>query len=112
MQLEKSFLNSTKVEQALNALRTTPGSSELDLRQTIEQYATSLTLGEAPPNDIPQDLQPYIDKIVLHAYKITDRDVQHLKDVGYSEDFIYEVTLCASVATSLARIEQGLKPLG
>ena len=57
------------------------------------------------------DLQGYVDKVTLHAYKVTDKDMQQLKETGYTEDVILEVTLCAGVGASLARLECGLLAL-
>ena len=51
------------------------------------------------------------NKVTLNAYKITDQDVQRLKEAGYSEDAIFEITLCASVGAGLTRLERGLMVL-
>jgi alkylhydroperoxidase family enzyme len=46
-----------------------------------------------------------------HAYRVTDADVQRLKDAGFSEDEIFEHTVSAAVAAGLERLEAGLQSL-
>ncbi len=100
-----------KIQKAVNALLTNQGSSSPELRQTVEAYAAELSGSEREASSPPADLQSYIDKVTLHAYKVTDKDVQQLKESGYSEDEILELTLCAGVGASLARLERGLLAL-
>jgi alkylhydroperoxidase family enzyme len=64
-----------------------------------------------PDRQAPPELAAYLDKVRRHAYKITDQDVQALKDDGYSEDAIFEHTVSAAVASGLERLEAGLKAL-
>jgi alkylhydroperoxidase family enzyme len=64
-----------------------------------------------PDRPAPFDFAPYLDKVRRHAYKVTDRDVQALKDAGHSEDEIFEQTVSAAVAAGLERLEAGLKAL-
>lgn len=52
-----------------------------------------------------------MDKVALHAYRITDDDVRALEAAGYSEDEVFEVTLCAALGAGLARFERGLAAL-
>ena len=47
----------------------------------------------------------------LHAYRVTDADIQSLKDAGYSEDEIFEHTVSAAVAAGFTRLEAGLAAL-
>jgi alkylhydroperoxidase family enzyme len=47
----------------------------------------------------------------LHAYKVSDRDVQELKDAGFREDEIFEHTVSAAVAAGLARRDAALDAL-
>ncbi len=46
-----------------------------------------------------------------HAYKVTDDDVTALGDVGFSEDQIFEATVCAAVGAGLVRLQKGLEAL-
>ena len=64
-----------------------------------------------PDRPAPPEFGPYLEKVRLHAYRVTDADVQALKDAGYSEDEIFEHTVSAAVAAGLARLEAGLAAL-
>ena len=100
-----------KVQKAVDALLTSPGACTPELRQAIEAYAASLCCGREEASEIVADLKDYIRKVSLHAYKTTDEDIQRLKEAGYSEDAIFEITLSASMGAGLARLEQGLRVL-
>jgi alkylhydroperoxidase family enzyme len=64
-----------------------------------------------PERPAPPELAPYLEKVRVHAYRITDADVQALKDAGFSEDEIFEHTVSAAVAAGLARRDAGLAAL-
>ena len=64
-----------------------------------------------PDRPVPPDLAAYVEKVRLHAYRITDEDVQALKDGGYSEDELFEHTVSAATAAGLERLDAGLKVL-
>jgi alkylhydroperoxidase family enzyme len=64
-----------------------------------------------PDRPAPADLAPYLEKVRLHAYKVTDRDVDELKAVGYTEDEIFEHTVSAATAAGLERLEAALETL-
>jgi alkylhydroperoxidase family enzyme len=64
-----------------------------------------------PERNAPPEFASYLEKVRLHAYKVTDGDVPALKDAGYSEDEIFEHTFSAAVAAGLERLEAGLGAL-
>lgn len=64
-----------------------------------------------PDRPAPADLAPYLEKVRLHAYKVTDRDVDELKAAGYTEDEIFEHTVSAATAAGLERLEAALGTL-
>jgi alkylhydroperoxidase family enzyme len=101
----------SKVQTAVNALLTQPAVCTPALRQAVEAYAARLGGGDRPAQELPLELVSYVKKVALYAYKVTDEDVQELKEAGYSEDMIFEITLCASVGAGLARFERGLQAL-
>ncbi len=47
----------------------------------------------------------------LHAYEVTDGDVEELKSAGFTEDEIFEHTVSAAVAAGLERLDAGLEAL-
>jgi alkylhydroperoxidase family enzyme len=65
----------------------------------------------APEREAPEDFAPYLDKVRRHAYRVTDDDVQALKDAGYSEDAIFAQTVAVAIAAGLERLEAGLGAL-
>ena len=102
-------LTPVKVQKAVEALLTGAGACTPALRQAIETHAARLNVdSQLVAQDLPADLIAYVEKVTWHAYQVTDQDVQALKDAGYSEDAIFEVTLCASLGAGLARLERGL----
>jgi alkylhydroperoxidase family enzyme len=64
-----------------------------------------------PDRPAPPDFASYLDKVRRHAYKVTDRDVEALKEAGHSEDEIFEQTVSAAVAAGLVRLDAGLEAI-
>lgn len=64
-----------------------------------------------PERAAPPELDPFLDKVRRNAYKLTDADVQALKDAGFSEDVIFEQTVAVAVAAGLDRLEAALAVL-
>jgi alkylhydroperoxidase family enzyme len=64
-----------------------------------------------PERPAPPEFAAYLEKVRLHAYKVTDREVQSLKDTGFSEDEIFEQTVSTAVSAGLERLEAGLAAL-
>jgi len=94
------------LERVAEAILETPGDADTDLRRAVAAYAG----GEDAA--IPEDLRPYVDKVALNAYKVTDDDVESLRAAGYSEDAIFELTLAAALGASRARLDAGLRAMG
>ncbi len=102
--------------ELVNALRDdvldSPGETDSPLRHAIEAHAAAH--GGRPETDIadiPEILKGYVNKVALHAYKVTDDDIRALEEAGYSEDSIFEITLSATLGAGLARLERGLAAL-
>jgi alkylhydroperoxidase family enzyme len=51
------------------------------------------------------ELDVYLEKVHLHAYRVTDEDVAALKAAGISEDEIFEQTVAAAIAEGLRRLD-------
>ena len=64
-----------------------------------------------PERTAPAELTGYLEKVRLHAYKVTDRDVDELKAASLTEDEIFEHTVSAAVAAGLERLDAGLGTL-
>ncbi len=96
----------------VEAVLTSPGETDLALRRAVEAYAAEL--GGRPDEQadkLPVELATYVNKVALHAYKTTDEDTEALRQAGYSEDAIFEITLSAALGAGMARLERGLAVL-
>jgi len=87
------------------------GVTSPDLRRVIERYAANLSGGQQEAIPIPPGLEPYIKKVTLCAYKVTDEDIARLKALGYPEDDLFEITLSAALGAGHTRLEYGLAAL-
>lgn len=58
--------------------------------------------------EMPVELRAYVDKVALHAYRVSDEDVEALKRAGHSEDAIFEITAAAALGAAIVRLERGL----
>ena len=99
-------------QRLLAAVLTSDGDTDPSVRQAVEslsaQIGGRLTI---QTETIPPELISYIKKIALHAYKTTDEDIYALRNAGYSEDAIFEITLSAALGAGMARLERGLAAL-
>src|SRR5262249_36807169 len=109
--VENEELYPPKVVQTVQALLTRPASTPPSLRQAALARATQIAERAPAPAAIPDDLAPYLDQVVSDANRTTEDQVQQLKDAGYSEDQIFELTLCAALGAGLARLNRGLAAL-
>lgn len=100
------------VKDMQDSVLTRPGATDPSLRRAVEARAAALG-GRAPAEtgELPADLAPYVEKVARHAYKVTPEDVEGLLEAGYSEDAVFELTLCAATGAGLSRLERGLAAL-
>jgi hypothetical protein len=90
----------SKVKQLKEAVLSGPGTLDPAVRE-----AASLAAG------LPEALDPYVKKVVQHAYQVTDVDIAALRQAGYSDDQMFEVTVSAALGAGLVRLEVGLNAL-
>jgi alkylhydroperoxidase family enzyme len=64
-----------------------------------------------PEREAPADFASYLDKVKANAFKVTDADIEALKNAGYSDDVIFEQTVSVAVAAGLARLDAALEVL-
>jgi alkylhydroperoxidase family enzyme len=76
-----------------------------------DELMAELRNAAKPGRPAPPDFAAYLEKVRLHAYKVTDADVQALKDAGHSEDEIFEQTISTATEAGLARLAAGLAAL-
>lgn len=91
---------------------TTAGDTSGELRRAVKARAGGLGPMEVPEAmEVPETLVPFVEKIAHHAYRVTDADLEALKQAGYSEDAIFELTLSAALGAGLLRLDRGLSAL-
>ena len=71
----------------------------------------ALRTAARPGRPAPPEFERYLEKVRLHAYKVTDSDIADLKERGFTEDEIFEQTVAAAVAAGLERLDAGLRTL-
>jgi hypothetical protein len=101
-------------QRMIESVLTTPGDSPPHLRQVVEAQAAALGGSAQEILDVaavPSELTMYIDKVARNAYKVTEADIDRLRDSGYSEDAIFEITLSAALGAGMGRLERGLTAL-
>lgn len=90
------------VERLKSSVLEAPGHTRAEVRRAV---------AFGPGTQVPDALRSYADKVALHAYRVTDEDVEALKRAGYSEDQIFEVTAAAALGAAVRRLERGLAVL-
>ncbi len=88
-----------------------PGPTEPTLREAVMRRASEVAGLAAPTADlaIPADLAPLVDKILLNAYKVLDRDIEAQRAGGHTDDALFDVVVSAAAGAGLARLERGLE---
>ncbi|MFL6237122.1 MAG: hypothetical protein ACJ76N_28595 [Thermoanaerobaculia bacterium] len=101
------------VERLRSSVLQGKGKTDPALRQAVAARSAELGGGPAAPPGaaIPAGLRDFVDATALHAYRITDEEVQALRQAGWSEDEIFEIALSAAIGGGLARLERGLAAL-
>ena len=82
-------------------------------RQVLDgpgQSAPEVRRAAARNQSVPPDLQPLVDKIHKHAYKVTDEDVARLQDT-HGDDQLFEIIVSAALGASRKRLMAGLAAL-
>lgn len=101
------------VRRLIEAVLRDPGETNFRLRSAVEARAAQLggraSLSQTDP--LPTEVECYTTKVALHAYQVEDRDIWALRQAGYSEDAIFEMTLSAALGAGIARLEVGLNAL-
>ena len=81
------------------------------MKTRYDELIARVRIAAAPKRADPAELSGYLEKVRLHAYQVTDRDVDELKAAGFSEDEIFEHTVSVAVAAGLERLDAGLRTL-
>jgi alkylhydroperoxidase family enzyme len=76
-----------------------------------DELVAELREAAQPERSTPPELEAYVQKVRLHAYRVTDREVEELKAAGWSEDELFEHTVSAAVAAGLERLDAAKRAL-
>jgi alkylhydroperoxidase family enzyme len=82
------------------------------VRTRHDEAIARLREAARPDRPEPAGLEPYLDAVRRHPYRIGDGDVEALKAAGFSEDELFEHTVSAAVGAGLSRLRAGLAALG
>jgi alkylhydroperoxidase family enzyme len=98
-----------KIQSLVDSVLNSRGDSDPELRRAVERQAAihAGRLTQGGPR-LPQELGNYVDKVARHAFKVTDADISALHAAGYSEDAIFELTLCAALGAGIARLDRAI----
>lgn len=69
----------------------------------------AVVAGSAPP---PAEMGDYLAKVRDRAYAVVDRDVEALREAGFSEDEIFEQTVAVAIAEGLRRLDLADEVIG
>ena len=100
------------VERLRQAVLSGRGTTKAALRQAVEaRAAVAGGRKDEALDTIPPELAGFVDKVIRHAWQVTDEDIEQLKTAGYSEDAIFELTIAAALGAGVGRLERGLAAL-
>jgi len=85
-------------EATAQAVLRGPGTTAPELRQAVAG-------GEAP-----EALRGLVEKIRLHAYRVTDAELAALRD-RYTEDQLFEVVVAAALGAADLRLRAAMRAL-
>jgi alkylhydroperoxidase family enzyme len=54
----------------------------------------------------------YLEKVRDRAYAVVDRDIEALKEAGFSEDAIFEQTVVVAITEGLRRLDRATEVIG
>ena len=57
---------------------------------------------------LPERVSRLVEKVVRHAYKVTDEDIAAVRAAGFTEDQIFELVVCAAIGQATRQYEAAL----
>ena len=74
----------------------------------ISELRNVVAASESPP----AEMADYLAKARDRAYAVVDRDIEALKEAGFSEDAIFEQTVAVAIAEGLRRLDLANEVIG
>jgi hypothetical protein len=99
----------TALHRMTNSILNSKGDTSPAIRSLVKDHAASLE--RLPQDSLPTVIKSLVDKVASGGYRVTDTDIDRLRQSGYSEDAIFEIIVCAASATSVERLEMGVRAL-
>ena len=84
------------------------GDAPQALRKAVADYARIAGGGSGDSPELPGDVATYVEKMTHTPYKMVMRDIESLKQQGFTEDQIFELTLAAALGAGQGRFEKTL----
>lgn len=109
---EGGVIRPAEVETGRAHFLSADGATDPILRRSVEAFVTAQwgqVRSGVPP--VPSELETYLKKLSLHAYRILDSDVESLRNHGYSDDMIYEITVVGATGAALVGLERLFKAM-
>jgi len=103
---EDGLLRPMELNLARERILTADGVTEPALRRAVEAHAARAWGGQRPELELPEALTEYVSRLSLYAYRLTDELVEGLKESGYSEEQIFELTLAGAFGASFVALER------
>lgn len=95
------------IQRLIGRILGTPGDSDTGLRREVFEFAARRSDGAS----IPQPLRSWVDLVANHAYRATDARMDELRQAGYSEGQIFELTIAAAAGAAEMRERRALAAL-
>jgi hypothetical protein len=96
----------TEVDVGREHILTADGVTEPALRRAVEAFVMAKWgVHRQEETLLPDVLKPYLEKLALHAYRIVDDDMDDLRDAGYRDEAIYEITIVGAFGAALVGLE-------
>ena len=78
------------------------------MAEPIEELRALASAAQAPS----EAFAPYLEKVRTRAVTVTDADVDALKQAGFTDDEIFEVTVSAAIGEGLRRLDAAERAIG
>lgn len=98
------------IQQLQESVLASAGETSPEERQRIAGWSANPKQASAN-QQWPEPLASVITKVTLSAYKMTDDDIQALRNAGYTEDAILELITSAAIGAAMRRYERGMAAL-
>jgi hypothetical protein len=97
----------TEVELGREHMLFTDGKTTPALRRSVEAFVAAQWGHERMDVlPVPIELEAYLKKLSLFAYRIVDEDIKALRTAGYTDEMIYEITIVGATGAALVGLER------